>query len=59
MKFETSEGQLISKGLFGILNSPKKQTKKFNFSTMIPQVHLFLFIFREKLMTPKRHFEIN
>ena len=25
------KGHLISKGLFGILNSPKKQTKKFDF----------------------------
>ena len=33
---EFSKGQLISKGIFGILNSPKKQTKKFKFTTMIP-----------------------
>ena len=26
---------------------------------MIPQVDLFLFVFWEKLKTPKRHFEIN
>ena len=31
------KGQLISKGLFFILNSPKKRTKKFDFTTMIPQ----------------------
>jgi len=31
----TTKGQLISKGLFGILNSPKKRTKKFDFTTMI------------------------
>ena len=54
-----SKGQLISKVLFGILNSPKKRTKKFDFTTMIPQVDLFFFIFWEKLKTPKRHFEIN
>ena len=30
------KGQLISKGLFGILNSPKKRTKKFDLTTMIP-----------------------
>ena len=50
------KGQLISKGLFGILNSPKKRTKKFDFNTMIAQ---FSFVFWEKLKTPKRHFEIN
>ena len=32
---------------------------KFDFSTMIPQVDLFSFIFWEKLKTPKQHFEIN
>ena len=53
------KGQLISKGLLGILNSPKKQTKKFDFTTIIPQVDLFSFVFWEKLKTPKRHFEIN
>ena len=41
------KGQLISKGLFGILNSPKKQTKKIDFTTMVPHVKLFLFIFWE------------
>ena len=53
------KGQLISKGLFGILNSSKKQMKKFNFATMIPQVDLFLFVFWKKWKTPKRHFEMN
>ena len=28
------KGQLISKGLFGILNSSKKRTKKFELTTM-------------------------
>ena len=40
-----AKGQLISKGLFGILNSSKKQTKKFDLTIMIPQVDLFLFVF--------------
>ena len=57
------KGQLISKGLFGILNSSKKRTKKFDLTTivttMIPQVDLFSFVFWEKLKTPKMHFEIN
>ena len=57
--WQLTKGQLISKGLFGILNCPKKRTKKFEFTTMIPQVDLFSFVFWEKLKTPKRHFEIN
>ena len=39
------KGQLISKCLFGIYNSSKKQTKQFDLTTMIPQVKLFSFIF--------------
>ena len=54
-----SKGKLISKELFGILNSPKKWTEKIDFTTMIPQFDLFLFIFWEKLKTPKGHLEIN
>ena len=52
------KGQLISKCLFGIFNFPKKRTKKFNFTTMVPQVELFSFIFG-RIEIPKRHFEIN
>ena len=52
------KGQLISKGLFDIINSSKKRTKKFDL-TMIPQVDLFSFVFWKNLKTPKRHFEIN
>ena len=59
IKWSNTKGHLISKGLFGILNSPKKQTKKFDFTTIIPQVNLFSFIFWEKLKTPKRHFKVN
>ena len=33
-----AKGQLISKGLFGILDSSKKRTKKFDSATMIPRV---------------------
>ena len=43
----TCKGQLISKCLFGIFNSPKKRTKKFDFTTVVPQVELFSFIFWE------------
>ena len=35
------KGQLISKCLFGGFNSPKKRTKKFDFTTMVPQFELF------------------
>ena len=42
------KGQLISKCLCGIFNSPKKRTKKkINFTTMVPQVELFLFVIWE------------
>ena len=39
------KGQLILKCLFVIFNSPIKRTKKFDFTTMVPQVELFSFIF--------------
>ena len=55
----STKGQLISKCLFGIFNSPKKRTNKFDFTTLVPQVELFSFIFWENWKTPKRHFEIN
>ena len=49
------KGQLISKGLFGILNFSKKRAKKIYLATMIP-----LFVhFLEELKTPKRQLEIN
>ena len=38
------KGQFISKGLFGILNSLKKRTKKFDFTTIIPQLDTQLVI---------------
>ena len=39
------KGQLISKCLFCVFNSSKKRTKKFNLTTIIPQVELFWFVF--------------
>ena len=39
--------------------SSKKWTNKFDFTTVIPKVDLFLFIFWRKSTTPKNHFEIN
>ena len=35
-----AKGHLISKCLFGTFNSPKNRTKKFDFTTMVPQVEL-------------------
>ena len=54
-----TKGQIISKANYGILISSKKRTNKFDFTTMIPHVDLFSFVFWRKLKTPKRHFEIN
>ena len=42
------KGQLISKCRYGFFNSPEKWTKKFDFTTTVPQVELFSFIFWEK-----------
>ena len=47
-----------AKGFFMSLISSKKRTKEFDFTTMIPQVDLFLFVFWRKSLTPKNHFEI-
>ena len=55
----STKGQLISKCFLGSSISSKKRTNKFDFTTMIPQVDLFSFVFWKKLKTPKRHFEIN
>ena len=59
VKTISAKGQLISKGIFCILNSSKKWTKKFDLTTMIPQFDFFSFVFWKKVKTPKRHFEIN
>jgi hypothetical protein len=59
IKFEDggTKGQLISKCLFGVFTSPKKQTKKFDFTAMVPQVELFLFVFLGELKTQKKTFQ--
>ena len=36
-----------------------KQTNEFNFTTMIPQVNLFLFVFWKKSKAPKNCFKMN
>ena len=51
-----SKGQLISKGVLMSSISSKKLTKEFNFTTMIPQVDLFSFVFWRKPKTPKKPF---
>ena len=47
------KGQLISKGLVGILNSPKKWTKKFDLQYYDTSGRLVFIRFLEELKTPK------
>ena len=58
-KLQGAKGQTKSKWFFQADVSSKKQTNEFDFTTMIPQVDLFSFVFWKKLKPPKRHFEIN
>ena len=51
----TIKGQLISKGLFGILNCSKKWTKKIDYYDTSGQIVFLLFL--EQLKMPKRHFD--
>ena len=53
------KGQLISKCLFGVLNSSKKGTKTIRPWGIIVVESNFLVRFLEEFKTPKRHFEIN
>ena len=54
------KGQLISKGLFGILNSSKKRTKKFDLTTYYDtSVRLVFVRFFGEFKTPKSPFEVN
>ena len=54
-----TKGQTKSQQFFQADVPSKNRTNEFNFTSMIPQVDLFLFVFWKKLKTPKRHFEIN
>ena len=49
----------VSKTRKQIVKPSTKWTNEFDFTTIIPQVDLFSFVFWKKLKTPKRHFEIN
>ena len=49
-------GQTKSKRFFQADVSSKKQTNEFYFTTIKPQVDLFLFVFWRKLKTPKKTF---
>ena len=51
--------QTKSEQFFQANVSSKKQTNEFYFTTMKPQVDLFLLVFWKKLKAPKRHFEIK
>ena len=48
-----TKGQTKLKWFFQADNSSKKGTNEFDFTIMIPQVDLFLFVFWKKLKTPK------
>ena len=51
-----AKGQLILKGVLMSSISSKKRTKEFDFTTMIPQIDLFLFVFWRKSKTRKKPF---
>ena len=55
----TLKGQTNSKWFFQGNVSSKKWTNKFNFTTVIPEVDLFSFLFWRKLKTPKSYFETD
>ena len=59
LNVKISKGQTKSKRFFQADVPSKTRTNEFDFTTMIPQVDLFSFVFWKKLKTPKRHFEIN
>ena len=53
-----TKGQLVSKCLFVVFNSPKKQTKKIALRYHGSKLNFFVCLLGE-LKIPKRHFEIN
>ena len=50
------KGQLISKEVLMSSIFSEKQTKEFDFTTMIPQIDLFLFVFLEEIEDTKKPF---
>ena len=54
-----TKGQLISKGLFVILNSSKKRTKKIRLNYCDTSGRTVFVRILEELKAPKRHFEIK
>ena len=56
---ETTKGQLISKCLFGVLNSPKKWTKTIWLGTIVVKTNFFFVHFLGLLKIQNIHFEIN
>ena len=54
-KSYSAKGQLITKANFHAVNSSKKRTNEFVFTTM----QCVFFVLWKKLKTPKRHFNIN
>ena len=54
-----AKGQLISKCLFGVFNSPKKMNENnLSWGTIVVKSNIFVH-FLGKFKIPKRHFEIN
>ena len=51
-----AKGQIISKWFLVSWISSKKRTKIFDFTTMIPQVDLFSFVFLEEIKDTKKPF---
>ena len=52
------KGQIISKGFLVSSISPKKWTKQFDFTTAIPHVDLFSFVFWERVHTGRICFNL-
>ena len=55
----STKGQLISKCLFGIFNSPKKTNEKIPLYYYGTSSRIIFVSFLGELKTPKRHFKIN
>ena len=53
---QASKGQLISKGVLISSIFSKKRMKEFDFTTMIPQIDLFSFVFLEEIEDTKKPF---